>query len=227
MKLRELKGIVQKAIDSGNGENLLKEKIKEIATEYETRLHEKIQKRVDEMQSDDNSHYLIYQILGISETEGEKIDLYQNKGRFLYKYAGAFLEDSVSLCLFFNNPNGGKSYVDNTKGSRPKKFEIDFLDNTDAIEIKWRDATTDGDHIIKEHTRAQVISKKYKPIRVMFYAPQRGQAIKIQETLKTVYTGLGGEYYSGHEAWNFIKQKTGYDLLNILTAIAEEKRANK
>lgn len=32
LKLRELKGIVQKAIDSGNGENLLKEKIKEIAT---------------------------------------------------------------------------------------------------------------------------------------------------------------------------------------------------
>ncbi|HET1342480.1 TPA: ApaLI family restriction endonuclease, partial [Streptococcus pneumoniae] len=24
--------------------------------------------------------------------EGENIDLYQNKGRFLYKYAGSFLE---------------------------------------------------------------------------------------------------------------------------------------
>ncbi len=47
------------------------------------------------MQSDNNSHYLIYRVLGISNKEGKLIDLYQNKGRFLYKYAGAFLEDAA------------------------------------------------------------------------------------------------------------------------------------
>jgi hypothetical protein len=29
--------------------------------------------------------------------------------------------------------------------------------NNNAYEIKWRDATTDGDHITKEHTRVQNI----------------------------------------------------------------------
>ena len=44
-------------------------------------------------------------------------------------------------------------------------FEIDFLNDNDAIEVKWKDATTDGDHITKEHTRVQVIKNHgYKPI---------------------------------------------------------------
>ena len=37
---------------------------------------------------------------------------------------------------------------------------IDFLNGTDAIEVKWRDATTDGDHITKEQTRVKVIHEK-------------------------------------------------------------------
>ncbi|WP_308254985.1 ApaLI family restriction endonuclease [Geminocystis sp. GBBB08] len=62
---------------------------------------------------------------------------------------------------------------------------IDVLDGNDAIEIKWRDATTDGDHITKEHTRIKAIENHgYKPIRVMFYYPQREQAINIQQTLE-------------------------------------------
>ena len=40
------------------------------------------------MKKDDFSHYLIYKVLGINEKEGKNIDIYQNKGRFLYKYAG-------------------------------------------------------------------------------------------------------------------------------------------
>ena len=46
-------------------------------------------------------------------------------------------------------PNGTKAKIDNTIGLRPKKFEIDFFNKNDALEIKWRDATTDGDHITK------------------------------------------------------------------------------
>ena len=95
--------------------------------------------------------------------------------------------------------------------------------NTKAYEIKWRDATTDGDHITKEHTRVQTIKNAgYKPIRVMFYYPNRTQAIKIQETLQTVYTGVGGKYYFGDKAWDFIKKETGIDLLAILEKIAKD-----
>ena len=91
-------------------------------------------------------------------------------------------------------------------------------------EIKWRDATTDGDHITKEHTRVKVISEKgYIPIRVMFYYPQRIQAQKIQDTLKTLYQGIGGEYYYGDAAWKYIEEFTEINLLEILECIAKSR----
>lgn len=92
------------------------------------------------------------------------------------------------------------------------------------MEVQWRDATTDGDHITKEHNRVQVIKAHgYKPIRVMFYYPQREQAIKIQQTLKTLYAGVGGEYYAGDDAWKYLFRYTTVDLKGILTEIADKK----
>ena len=69
----------------------INEKIEKLATQYSSKLDKQVQKRVKEMEDDDKSHYLSYRVLGISFEEGENIDLYQNKGRFLYKYAGSFL----------------------------------------------------------------------------------------------------------------------------------------
>lgn len=202
----------------------LKNKIKELAETYASKLKEKIDERKEAMKSDDNSHYLIYRVLGITTKEGELIDIYQNTGRFLYKYAGSFLEEAATLCLNYKFPDGIKTKVENTLGQRPSTFEIDFLNGNDAIEVKWRDATTDGDHITKEHTRVKVIKRHgYKPIRVMFYYPQREQAIRIQETLKTLYAGVSGEYYGGDEAWDFLKTYSGVDLKAILTEIAKER----
>jgi len=57
----------------------------------------------------------------------------------------------------------------------------------------------------------------------MFYYPQRDQAIRIQKTLKTLYAGVGGEYYGGDEAWNYLQKYTGVDLKAILTKIANER----
>jgi hypothetical protein len=202
----------------------LKKQIVELADSYSTNLRTKIEERKISMKSDDNSHYLIYRVLGITIKEGELIDIYQNTGRFLYKYAGSFLEEAATLCLNFKFPDGIKTRVENTLGIRPKTFEIDFLNGNDAIEVKWRDATTDGDHITKEHTRVKVIKEHgYNPIRVMFYYPQREQAIRIQETLKTLYAGVDGKYYGGEEAWNFLKSYCGVDLKAILTEIANER----
>lgn len=198
--------------------------IKSLSDKYAFELRSKIDERTEEMKSDDNSHFLIYRVLGISESEGNLIDIYQNKGRFVYKYAGSFLEEAAVLCLKHKFPNGSKTRIPNTLGKKPAAYEIDFLNKSDALEIKWRDATTDGDHITKEHTRVKVISQKgYKPIRVMFYYPQREQAIRIQETLKTLYEGIKGEYYAGDDAWNFIKDYTGFDLKEILEKIADER----
>ncbi len=199
-------------------------KIKNLAEVYSANLKGKIEARTEEMKADDNSHYLIYRVLGITLEQGQLIDSYQNTGRFLYKYAGSFLEEAATLCLNYKFPDGIKTKIENTLGQRPKTFEIDFLNSKDAIEVKWRDATTDGDHITKEHTRVKVIREHgLKPIRVMFYYPQREQAIKIQETLKTLYAGVEGEYYGGDEAWEYLKVYSGVDLKAILTEIANER----
>ena len=113
-------------------------------------------------------------------------------------------------------------------GQRPKTYDIDCLVNKDAHEIKWRDATTDGDHITKEHTRIKVISKAgYTPIRVMFFYPNRKQAQRIQETLKTLYHGIGGKYYYGDSAWEYIKNYTDIDLKAIFEEIADDKEKRK
>ena len=142
----------------------------------------------------------------------------------MYKYAGSFLEEVTMMCFKYKYPFSEKKQIDNTLGSKPKTFEIDCLVGNKAYEIKWRDATTDGDHITKEHTRVKVIqSYGYIPIRIMFYYPNRSQAIKIQETLQTLYLGVQGEYYYSDSAWEYVKNKTGIDLLAILERIANER----
>jgi AAA+ ATPase superfamily predicted ATPase len=200
--------------------------LRELVEKYRAQLQKQLETRIDEMQQDDNAHFLIYRVLGISEIEGGLIDVYQNKGRFLYKYAGSFLEDATRLCFSYISPTSSSIRIPNTQGKRPKLFEIDCLDNRNAIEIKWRDATTDGDHVMKEHTRLQVIADAgYKPIRIMYYLPNRQQARKIQETLKTLYRGVGGEYYAGEDAWQYVESYTTINLKQLLESIAGESDA--
>jgi hypothetical protein len=202
----------------------VRDDIRALADEYARQLKEKIDERVGDMDADDKSHFLIYQVLGISDEEGHLIDVYQNKGRFLYRYAGGFLENAAKLCFGNAFPDSGALRIENTQGRRPKTFEIDCLVGNDALEIKWRDATTDGDHITKEHTRIQVISAAgYTPIRVMFYYPNRDQAVKIQKALETLYAGVSGKYYFGDSAWAYVRERTDVDLKGILEELARER----
>ncbi len=203
----------------------IENEIRRIADKYADNLKSRVEQRVKEMGADDNSHFLIYRVLGITDEEGKLIDVYQNKGRFLYKHAGSFLEEATKACFLEKFPDSGSVRIPNTIGQRPKTFEIDCLvKERDAIEIKWRDATTDGDHITKEHTRMQNVKNAgYKPIRVMFYYPNRTQAQQIQKTLETLYAGVEGEYHYGYDAWNYVQQYTGVDLKGILETIATER----
>jgi len=196
------------------------------AEKHAKELKAKTEGRMVEMDKDDTAHYLIYRVLGISDEEGRSIDRYQNKGRFLYKYAGSFLEDIVRLCFINKYPGSASVRIPNTIGRRPKTFEIDCLvDGKLALEIKWRDATTDGDHITKEHTRLKaVVEAGYRPIRVMFYYPNRTRAVRIQQALETLYHGVSGDYYYGESAWNYVRDTTGTDLKHILEVIAEENQ---
>ena len=200
-----------------------KESIRTLAEIYSRNLINKIDERVVEMQSDDTAHYLIYRVLGITDREGELIDIYQNKGRFLYKYAGSFLEQAAKVCFKEQFPQSHSLRIPNTEGRLPRTFEIDCVVDNDAIEIKWRDATTDGDHITKEHSRLRTVQNAgFRPIRIMFYYPNRDQAIRIQQTLQTLYEGLGGKYYFGDAAWEFVRNRTDIDLKAILEELASE-----
>ncbi len=201
----------------------IEETLRLLARKYADRLKKAIDDRLEEMKNDDSSHFLIYQVLGVGDKEGRLVDEYQNKGRFLYKYAGSFLEEAAKLCFLEKFPDSGSARVPNTQGPRPKTFEIDCLIAADAIEIKWRDATTDGDHITKEHTRIRaIVDAGHTPIRVMFYYPNRAQAIRIQQTLQTLYNGVNGQYYYGNAAWEYVKKRTGVDLFAILQTLAKE-----
>lgn len=62
----------------------IKEVIEELANDYSRQLNERVSKRAEEMKTDNKDHYLVYRVLGISTHEGDLVDLYQNKGRFLY-----------------------------------------------------------------------------------------------------------------------------------------------
>jgi hypothetical protein len=197
--------------------------VRELAARFAADLKRVTDVRVLEMVDDDTSHFLLYRVLGVSDEEGRLIDVYQNKGRFLYKYAGAFLEGAAKLCFTSRFPEAAALRIPNTLGSRPKTFEIDCVVANDAIEFKWRDATTDGDHITKEHTRLKTIADAgYTPVRVMFYYPNRSQAMRIQRTLETLYAGVSGHYYFGDGAWAYVKERTSVDLYAILERIASE-----
>jgi len=207
----------------------IKTVVKDLAKKYSNSLKRVMDDRIAEMESDENSHYLIYRVLGIADQEGKLIDVYQNKGRFLYKYAGSFLEEASILCFEHTFSKAKRKVrIPNKTGLRPKTFEIDCLIGKEAYELKWKDATTDGDHITKEHARLKTIKEAgYTPIRVMFYYPNRTQAIRIQESLQTMYKGMDGKYFFGNAAWNFIKEKTKVDLKGILSEIAEENIKSK
>ena len=201
----------------------LEEKIRSLAKTYAEQLENRTSQRINEMESDDRSHLLIYRVLGVTDKEGLQIDIYQNKGRFLYRYAGAFLENAAKLCFQEKYPQAASARLPNIISRRPAHFEIDCLIEKKAIEIKWRDATTDGDHITKEHARIKTIADAgLTPVRVMFYYPNRGQAIRIQQTIETLYRGVQGEYYATEKAWEYMTATTGIDLRAMLEKIAQE-----
>ena len=186
------------------------ERLVEIILKYREELQRKIRERKVEMESDNNEHF--------TSAEGYQIDFQQNVGRFLYKYAGSLIEELAIKCFKLAYPEAReKVKLPNTIDQSPKTVEIDCLIGNRAIELKWKDATTDGDHIKKEHKRVRIIREAgYVPIRIMFFEPNREQAIRIQARLKDLYNDLGGEYYSGEEAWEYLKNDTGIDLKSIL-----------
>lgn len=194
------------------------ERLARIVLKYREELQKRIKDRELEMQGDDTRHYLVYHALGFTSEEGYQIDYHQNVGRFLYKYAGSMLEELAIRCFQLAYPDAQpKVKLQNTVDSSPKTVEIDCLVGTKAYEIKWKDATTDGDHVRKEQKRVKIVEKAgYTPVRIMFFEPNRAQAIALQARLKKFYVEVGREYYAGEDAWEYMEKETGVDLKHLL-----------
>lgn len=176
-------------------------------------LARQVEARRLELEGDDTSHQELYRVLGVPAEECARIDLYQNVGRFVYKYAGALLESATQLCLA-GAGDGAPLMLENTVSSSPRQFEIDCYTKRDnkAHEIKWRDATTDGDHIKKEHNKIRaIVAAGHIPVRVMYYMPVRAQARRIQERILAEFRSCG-EAYVGEEAWKYVRDYSGVDL---------------
>lgn len=187
---------------------------------YKNTLHYVIAQRLEEMDSDLNEHFIIYQVLGVHEDEHHKVDRYQNIGRFIFKYAGALLEDIAKIAL-----GGERIYIPNKISSSPKNFELDCYtsDDNKAHEIKWKDATTDGDHKKKEESKIKgIVEHNYIPVRVMFFMPERDQAAKIQAKVIELYRE-NGEAYIGEDAFEYVKNYSGIDIKQLLHNFVQEQ----
>lgn len=199
------------------------EKLLKIIVEHRETLQKKIKDRELEMQEDSTEHYIVYHALGFTSEEGYQIDYQQNVGRLLYRYAGSMLEELAIQCFQLAHPDSQKKVkLPNMLDYSPKTIEIDCLVGNKAYEIKWKDATTDGDHIKKEYKRVRIIKEAgYTPIRIMFFIPNRRQAISAQAKLRHFYEEIGGEYYAGEDAWNYMEKETGINLKNLLESLKE------
>ena len=62
---------------------ILYDEIRALSDIYETKLRSQVEQHVLDMEEDDYSHHILYQVLGVSPKERHDIDIYQNKGRFL------------------------------------------------------------------------------------------------------------------------------------------------
>lgn len=203
----------------------LGERLDDIVETYRKALHLQIEERKTEMQEDAVDHLTLYRVLGFTDEEGKKVDLYQNIGRFLYKYAGSLIEDLTKEAIK-ETKGGSPISIVNSISTNPKNFDIDWYVKSDnkAHEIKWRDATTDGDHIRKEHDKLKAIVKAgMLPIKVMFFMPSRDQAFRIQEKIIAAYTSYG-ESYVGAEAFDYIKDYTKFDLFQYLEKKAADSK---
>lgn len=180
-------------------------------------LEEGMRQRRELLANAHGQHMEVYDLFNISQDEGRRIELYHNLGRLFYNAVGRLLEGTTQAVIKYTK--GGESIrIENTISNAPKTFSIDAFVQQDnkAHEIKWRDATTDGDHIRKENHKVQcIVERQMIPVRIMYYMPESDKAAQIQNKVIAAYRQQG-EAYVGKDAWNYIKDYTGVDLYTYL-----------
>ena len=196
-------------------EDYLLNNLKKIIEEKQNIVEYNISEKTSIMDKFDNPHHLIYSLF-LSPEEVKKMEYYWNLGRIISSNSGQMFDTLIKFLLSSFIP--GKSTNINNPNGHPKYFEIDHLDehNKVAYEIKWRDAGTDGDHLKKEFNKVDAVIKLgYKPIRLTFFMPELEKSNYNQKRIIEYYKKMGGESYTGGDAFDYIKNLTGHDLKEL------------
>ena len=194
----------------------LEEELTSIFEAEKDRIHAQIKKRMEKVRKEIPEYYEIMELYGFGKDDCMELDVYHNTSRLTFRSLGKLLEDLTTTV--FSHTKGGNPLTLNNPNPPPTTFYIDWVipNENRVYEIKWRDATTDGDHVRKEEAKISAISSSgYKPIRVMYYRPTRAQAKAICDRVTALYE-KHGEAYIGKDAWNHIKIYTGFDLRNFV-----------
>ena len=193
-----------------------KKTIHNIIKKYHKQIIKNTENTQIKMDNFDNPHHFIYKIFYTSEKIKE-MEYYHNVARILSSNVGRLFDEIIKFSI--TTIEGGRStYIVNPTG-KPKKFEIDILNENKKIayEIKWRDAGTDGDHKNKEFRKVDLIKQMgYKPIRLTFYLPELVQSLLTQKNIINYYK-THGEAYTGEEAFDYINKMANIDLIKIIS----------
>lgn len=178
-----------------------------------------VQRRRADLLQDANGHRMMTGALGVPDASLGSLDAAHNEARLLYRHCGNLAQTICGICFAAAFPGSGPRMIGNpVEGAKPRRYEIDWLMPTmEALEFKWRDATTDGDHVRKERARLSAVRKAgFVPVRIMLFQPERKAARKIQAALSMAYEAEGGVYLAGPEAFGFVHRRTGIDLASCL-----------
>ncbi len=197
-----------------------------IVAKYSQQSQRRIAESLSHLREFETEHQWMLELAGAPLSEIARMEKAHQSLRIIYRAAGSIMEESVKACLSNLNGYRPSQKFENLIGNRPKQHEVDCLVGQNAYEIKWRDATTDGDHKSKEIERIKnIIEHGLTPTRLMFFIPQNPGAAKIQKGLRKAYEDLGGHYYCGKEAWDHVTEISGHNLREMLLSAPKIPRA--
>jgi hypothetical protein len=195
----------------------IEKEIMTILDNVKNNLGSKIKQRTIDMDSEDPDSHILFKLLGFDKEESKKIDLYHNIGRLVYR-SSADLMEKIVIKLFETTKNATRLRLENPFPP-PQIFNIDAYVKSEkrAYEIKWKHATTDGDHVNKEMQKPKTIKKHgLIPIHLVFFTSERKNAISALDRIIKAYKSVDGEVYVGNDAFQHLHEYTGFDLKKFL-----------
>jgi hypothetical protein len=176
-----------------------------------------------------NDYRLLPQILGSTLDEIQDMVLKTQRFTFVSIYAGHLIEDAVAACFIKKHPSLERDhkieYIDEDGKRRSYKVDI-FFDNT-IIEVKNRAASNDSPVRKREKDKVKLFREmNYNTVNLIFNLPRDKQTISSINSLGEEIKKMGGIFLVGLDAWNYVKNETGYDLKNIFENIKNEGGIN-